>query len=84
MKLVGLTLVSLFQDCIREVMDLIEVHMRASLPPSPVPSPTLPDGDLKEAEQQEEAKAQVQQEKQDENDGDEKTPTKVLEVGSRL
>ena len=62
------------QDYVREVMDRIEMLMRASLPPSPVPSPRAESGD-------EEERKSTKGDEERSQEGDEKsTPTKVLDV----
>ena len=71
-------------------MDLIEVHMRASLPPSPVPSPTLRDEEAGKDEREEQETngganlESLRRQDSDSSQKEDKTPTKVLEVGSRL
>ena len=64
-----------FQDYVREVMDRIEMLMRASLPPSPVP--TSPRSESSDDEESRSTKGTEERSQE----GDEKcTPTKILDV----
>ena len=79
------------QMCLREVMDQIEILMRASLPPSPAPSPTPPAVDAEEevapVKSKKDSSNQRDAEGDDSNDNnageDQETPTKVLEAARR-
>ena len=64
-----------FQDYVREVMDRIEMLMRASLPPSPVPSPRA-----EESDEDDNSTKGSEDRSQDGGDENKCTPTKVLDV----
>ena len=65
-----------FQDYVREVMDRIEMLMRASLPPSPVPSPRAEESD----EDDNNSTKGSEDRSQEGGDDNKCTPTKVLDV----
>ena len=58
-------------------MDRIELLMRASLPPSPVPSPTR---SVESDDEEGSRSTKGAEERSQEGDNDKSTPTKVLDV----